>query len=304
MLKPERYLQAKKMNTEKDFEISISKTTAKRVVDNKIVHASKVTKTDGPFYCDETFEELIVRKCVEKIDHFAYKARQSPLAKKESELHITCRKELLELLQQKYPEGKWESERSTFSDNKEKGYKKVVPDLSGRINNRGVIIEIQKSTLSLKKIQHRTEQYSKRGAYILWIIPLTEKLGNDNFRPRLFERFLHTMYYGRVYYWYKGNGSKLVPIHFGTAERWIEGSEWYDENGEFHATESYWKPFLRTKKPLYGKTVDLITDFKFEERKAFELENEKLSAPKSKIYMDNKPIWWKDNKPAGKNGYK
>ena len=273
------------MNYEEDFEISTSKISAKRVVDNRLVHASEVTKKDGPFYCEDTFEELIVRKCVEKIDHFAYKSRTSPTAKRESELHKKCKEELLQILKKTFPEGKWEAERQNFNENKEKGYKRVVPDLSGKINKKGVIIEIQKSTLSVKKIQHRTEQYSKRGGYILWIIPLVEELGNKNFRPRLFERFLHIMYYGRVYYWYRGNGTKLIPVHFGTAERWIEESTWFDENGEEQISGGYDKPFLRVKKPEYGKIVDLTTDFKFDDRKAFELENDKLSAPKSKIFM-------------------
>lgn len=282
------------MNYEQDFEYSNSKLSARKVSDNSKVLASEVTKNDGPFYCSETFEELIVRKCIEKIDHFAYKAKRSPIATKESELHLTCKEELLKILTKTYPTGKWESERKTFVENKEKGYKKVIPDLSGRIGQKGVIIEIQKSTLSLKDIRHRTEQYTKRGAYILWIVPLLEELGNENFRPRLFERFLHTMYYGRIYYQYKGNGSKLIPVHFGTAERWIEETVWYNESGEEQISGGYEKPFLRVKKPEYGDTIDLITDFKFDDRKEFELENDKLSAPKSKIYMDKKSIWWNE----------
>lgn len=281
------------MNYNEDFEISTSKTTAKKVVDNKLVHASEVTKNDGPFYCDETFEELIVRKCIEKIDHFAYKARTSPIAKKESDLHDDCQNELLEILTKKYPNGKWEKEREGFKKNDLKGYKKVRPDLSGRINNKGVIIEIQKSSLSIKKILHRTEQYTKRGAYILWVVPLLQELGNENFRPRLFERLLHTMYYGRVYYWYRGNGTELIPVHFGTAERWIEETTWFDENGDEQIGGGYEKPFLRVKKPEYGKVVDITKDFKFDNRKPFKLKNDGLSIPKCKIFKDKNKEWWK-----------
>ena len=80
-----------------DFDSRI-KISAKRVIDNKRVHASEVTKKDGPFYCPDTYEELIVRKCIEKTDHFAYKARMSPVASKESGLHKDCKDELLEAL--------------------------------------------------------------------------------------------------------------------------------------------------------------------------------------------------------------
>jgi len=276
-----------------NIDINRAKLSALRVSDNTRVLASNVTKEDGPFYCSDTFEELIVRKCVEKIDHFAYRARQSPIAKAESELHISCKEEILSLLQETYPDGMWEGERKTFLEDVGKGYKRVVPDLSGRINGKGVIIEIQKSTLPIKQILHRTEQYSKRGAYILWIVPLVKDLGDENFRPRLFERFLHTMYFGKVYYWYKGNGSKLLPVHFDKSERWIEESSWFNEYGEEQIGGGYFKPFLKVKKPLLGKEVDLLKDFDFKDRSEFELENDKLSAPKCKIYLDNGRAWWK-----------
>lgn len=279
------------MNDEQEFENSNSKLSAKKVSDNTTVYAHLVTKEDGPFYCPETLEELIVRKCVEKIDHFAYKARMSPIAARESKLHKDCKSELLEILSKAYPEGKWEAERP-INENINKGYTKVIPDLSGRIGEKGIIIEIQKSSLSLKKIRHRTEQYTKRGAYILWIVPLTEELGKENFRPRLFERFLHTMYYGKVYYWYKGNSSILIPVHLGTAVRYIEESIWYNESGEEQVAGGYEKPYLRVKSPEYGKPLNLITDFKCDEREEFELENDNLSAPKCKIYVDNIPNWW------------
>jgi competence CoiA-like predicted nuclease len=269
------------------------KLVAKRVLDNKSISASLATKKDGPFYCPETFEELIVRKCVEKRDHFAYKARLSSVGSKESVLHDRCKTELLEILSEAYPDGKWEKEREDFRVDKSKGYEKVRPDLSGRINGKGIIIEIQASTLSLNKILQRTEQYSKRGAYILWIVPLEEELGKDNFRPRLFERFLHSMYYGRIYYWWRGNGSELTPVHFGTAERYIEESHWYEEDGSERTEGGYFKPFLRVKKPVYGQRVDLKSTFRIEDRQAFEVENDKLSVPACKIYMDILNPWWK-----------
>ena len=89
------------------------KLTARRVEDNSLVHASTVTKNEGPFYCPDTFEELIVRKCIEERDHFAYKARQSPVGSKESDLHKACKKEICSILQKRFPDGKWE----TFRDN-------------------------------------------------------------------------------------------------------------------------------------------------------------------------------------------
>ena len=280
------------MDYDKEYEYSNIKLWALRVENNEPITAPQATKYDGPFYCPDSLEELIIRKCSDKRDHFAYKARLSPVATKESELHNDCKNELLEVLRNSYPDGKWEKERDKFPADKDKGYQKVRPDLSGRINKDGVIIEIQASNISIEKILHRTEQYSKRGAYILWIIPLEEDLGSDNFRPRLFERFLHTMYYGRVYYWCRGNSGNLTPVHYGKAERYIEESSWYDADGTEIVVGGYYKTYLRVKKPEYGSTLNLISDFKIENRDSFKVENEKLSVPNCKIFMDKKFRWW------------
>lgn len=286
------------MDYQEEFENLFIKLVAKRVINNRLVHASTTTKTEGPFYCPDTFEELIVRKCTEKIDHFAYKARLSPVGSKENDLHKNCKDEILTLLQERLPEGKWAKEREDFRADKSKGYKQVRPDLSGRINGKGVIIEIQASTLSINKIIERTEQYTKRGAFILWIIPLLEDLGNNDFRPRLFERFLHTMYYGRVYYWLEGDGLNLTPVHYGVSERYIEETHWFEEGGSERIEGGYFKPYLRVKKPIYTTKINLLTDFKFESREKLEVKNEKLSIPESKIYVDNLPNWWKSETKA------
>ncbi|WP_430410836.1 hypothetical protein [Kordia sp.] len=140
-----------------------------------------------------------------------------------------------------------------------------------------------------------------RGGYILWIVPLEEKLGAEDFRPRLFERYLHTMYYGRVYYWTKGKGTILTPVHFGTAERYIEESNWFEADGTERSEGGYFKPYLRVKKPIYCQEVDLI-NFIADDRDEFEVENEKLSIQKCKIFRDKLNSWWKEKKqPANNN---
>jgi hypothetical protein len=100
------------------------------------------------------------------------------------------------------------------------------------------------------------------------------------------------MYYGRVYYWCRGNGSNLTPVHYDKAERYIEESFWYDAEGNEMSAGGYNKPYLRVKKPVYGSSVDLTLDFKIEDRDSFVIENDKLSVPKCKIFMDNKYRWW------------
>lgn len=187
---------------------------------SSLVHASLVTKDDGPFYCPECLSDAIVRKCYEREDHFAHKANLSKIYKNgETKLHKDCKTEILESLIAEFPDGNWAVERPIVA-NKEKNLKEVVPDISGRIDGQAIVIEVQRSFLNIKTILKRTDEYKKRGVAILWLVPLKEDLPTENFRPRLFERFLHDMYFGKILYWKTGFGSNVLPVHFGIKERY------------------------------------------------------------------------------------
>lgn len=76
------------LESDKEFDTKISRCyglvghKALKKSDNKTVYAENVSKSDGPFYCPVCLCDAIVRKCSEKVDHFAHSARQSPLIRK------------------------------------------------------------------------------------------------------------------------------------------------------------------------------------------------------------------------------
>jgi len=72
-------------------------------------------------------------------------------------------------------DGRWETERP-IKENKEKKLSALRPDISGRINEKPVAIEIQASSLTIPEIIKRTKSYSKRKIAILWVVPLLEEL--------------------------------------------------------------------------------------------------------------------------------
>lgn len=264
---------------------------ANKKSNNAPVHASAATKSDGPFYCPECFSEAVVKKCTDKVDHFAHVARLSPIClKKDTELHHQCRDEICKELKNRFPQGKWEAERR-IPGNKEKGFAELIPDISGFINETRVVIEIQASALSINQIIERTKQYTRRGCAILWILPLREPLGTDIFKPRLFEKYLHSMYFGRCYYWIKGNGTFVHPVHYGKAERWIEESNWF-EDGIERSEGGYPKIYKIIKTPMYGADISIANDFVKEERHEFIPENFKKTVPKCLIYKDSLQRWW------------
>lgn len=273
------------------------KGVARSVKNHKEFHASMATKHDGPFYCRDCFSDAVIRKCTQKQDHFAHKARLSPVAKSgEGQLHSNYKHAFCKLLAELFPEGNWATER-TIPRSERLNVPELRPDVSGRINGIPIAIEVQASSLTVNKIIARTESYAKRNISLLWVIPLTEELGDKPFRPRQYERYLHSIYYGRVYYWWDGPGLTLIPVHFGVAKRYIELAEWY-ENGELVQVGGYKKSYKIIKTPLYGPKLHIVDDFLSQVRPEFTPDNERKAVPPCSIWMDKHSSWWvKDESP-------
>lgn len=279
---------------------------ALRYSDNVFVYASEMTKLDGPFYCPECLCDVVVRKCSEKIDHFAHSVRQSPiLRKRDAELHNRCRDEILEHLKITFPNGNWAAEREIPA--KTKDQRRVVPDISGRIGTVPVAVEVQLSPYTIKRIFDKVVEYRKRASNlaVLYIVPLYEELGDMPFRPRLFEKYLHSIYYGRVYYWTPNCGAKLLPVHFSPSKRWIESSNWYDvELKEEISVGGFWLTYKTIKEPKCAELIDITKDFISKTREPFEPENINKRIPKCTIFHDNLNIWWdKDEYKNVKNQF-
>mgnify|MGYP000218151296 CR=1 FL=1 len=284
------------MDWELEEENSGIKLTAKVERTGEMTNIEKAKKEDGPFRCSYSNEELIIRRCIDKRDHFAYKSKLSSVyPSKETKLHFDCKTEICESLAKAFPDGNWEVERH-LKGHDNFGRSILRPDISGRINIDPVVIEIQASTLTLDIILNRIEGYSKfnQKPYLIWIVPLKEHVGEEKFRPRLFEQYLHSMYYGRIYYWVKGMGSKVLPTHFAPAERWIKETMWYNEFGDEEYAGGYSKRYKNIFLPEYGSEVDL-KKFKPHNRPEFTPKNEKKAIPSCRIYQDNLHKWWKTN---------
>jgi len=255
-------------------------------------YASSSSKSDGPFFCKECYSDAVLRKCADKKDHFAHKTPLSPVIPKgESALHKECKKSICEHLSSVFPDGHWETER-TLEENKEKRLSEIRPDISGRINSVGVAIEVQASSMTIPKIIRRTKSYSKWGFVLLWVVPLLGPLIKKPFRPRLYERYFHSMYYGRAYYWWPDLNDKLLPVHFGVAKRHIEYSSWHDENGTFQEAGDYEKAYKVIKAPIFGECLSIESNFSRHEREEFTPENERKSVPACITWQDKNKQWW------------
>ncbi len=244
--------------------------------------------------CPDCATDAVLKKCVDKRDHFAHKARLSPvIGPEESELHRQCKDEILRHLQERLPGGKWEKERP-IPENKEKKIPELRPDISGRIEKYPIAIEVQASSLTVGKIVDRVTSYWRRSINLLWLAPLREPLGDLPFRPRLYERYLHSIYYGRTYYWWAGQGLIVKPVHYGAEIRHVESRQGYDKDGNYYSGGGYDKPYRIIKKPSYGPDLDLVADFHSYLRDTFKPENERKAVPMCFIWKDKLKKWWKD----------
>ena len=198
---------------------------ARKLANHQPVHASQVGRDDGPFYCAACHAEVVLRKGVVRADHFAHEASGcAAIGSEEGALHRACKQEMHAALVAENPAGHWEVERTILA-RPDRDIAEARPDLSGRVRGLPVAIEIQASALGIASILQRTRTYAQRGIHVLWMVPLREQLPDDGIRPRLHERYFHSMYFGRTYYWWPGLGASVLPVHYGASTQWVPRAE-------------------------------------------------------------------------------
>lgn len=172
--------------------------------------AWKTGKDNSPFFCPECNREVVLKKGKIREHHFAHIPPVNCIyGQGESDKHFKIKREIYEALSSHPNCSKCEVERTL---------KGVRPDVSLYIGKIPVAIEIQKSTIDINEIVKRTKKYTDLKIHLIWIIPddtfSNSKLGKDNqliCRPKEWQKFLHTMYYGRVYIWQKE--ALVKPVH-------------------------------------------------------------------------------------------
>lgn len=190
--------------------------TSIRQSDDHKVYARDVEKTDAPFKCPVCGGETVLHKGAVKVHHFAHKPPVfCEYGKGESEAHRQCKQSIYDAL--KVAPGVTEGEL-------EKNFGRVVSDVFFIFNGMRVAIEVQISNLTINQIIERTEAYNDLGIYILWMPLFASKLDSKVYAPKLWEKWLHTAYFGRIYYWLEGLSA--IAIHFSEHLLWVEATEY------------------------------------------------------------------------------
>ena len=169
------------------------------------VMATEVSPDDGPFYCPACQETLIFKQGQKVIAHFAHypEATCAYTNEGESDEHRLAKLEIYQALLQ----------ASGVTDVRVERYlQDVRPDVSFVLNGQLVAVEIQVSQLSRGDIARRTTAYARKDIAVLWTPLLVAEVGREAYAPKDWERYLHTMYYGRVYYFVEN--LELQPVTF------------------------------------------------------------------------------------------
>ncbi len=169
------------------------------------VLATEVSPADGPFRCPACQKPVILKQGHIKISHFAHLPdADCPYnsvgeSAKHRSIKLEIRRQLLRI--------------SGITDVRLERYlREVRPDISFVLNGILVAIEIQLSRLSPRKIKWRTEAYARKNIAVLWMPLFSTKLLQERYAPKAWERYVHGMYFGKVYYW--SEGLILQPVKF------------------------------------------------------------------------------------------
>lgn len=263
----------------------------------KLATAAYVTKADGPFYCRECLSAAIVRKCSDKDDHFAHKARLSPTGKSGSTVfHHQVRDEICGLLNAHFPEGQWRTEVAlkTVDEND------LRADIAGFFGKRtketpAVAVEVQCSPYSPSYIRKKTAAYAASNVHVIWIVPLTDELGEEEFRPRRYELYLHTLNLGYVFYYEPGANGLLSPVHYGPAFRYIESKTFFDSDATEVTVGGYYLKYKTLKEPKPGDQIHIQELIARSFKSWKNPNNSRLDVPERKLMVCTQEKWWPKN---------
>jgi len=252
---------------------------------NARVYAWLTEKKQKPFYCPACAGEVILKKGKVREHHFAHKPPSDCLfGVGESQLHLRVKREIYTALL---------NHPLCMACELERLFEGVRPDVSFITGKTPVAVEVQQSNISIDEMTRRMVQYAKLGMYVLWVVPQPPPVLNQDevYRPKKWEKFLHAMYYGRLYYWL--NSAFVMPVHLGEYYYWVD--ECFDSDlGDMMG--GYYKYSRAYKEPVHFEhKLHMVEDFEAKARNSFEMRQ--WDVPACNLWMDMQSHWWKKEKP-------
>lgn len=255
--------------------------TSIRSSDGQKVIARDSYKQEGPFFCAQCQSEVVIHKGLVKVHHFAHKPPVTcQYGQGESEYHRKCKQEIFDCLV---------NAGGIVCCELERNLGKVVPDIYLETKSKRIAIEVQISCLTMNRIIERTEEYNRLGIYVLWLPIFNHSILAGVYSPKLWEKWLHATYYGRVYYWI--GGLEIIPVHFDEHQVLVEESNWFTSDGDEMSAGGYYRKSKRYRTPNLGSKLNILKGFRATERDSW-LGGD-IIVPDCRILTDKHDIWWK-----------
>ena len=246
--------------------------SARRTSDGQTVAAYFETKANGPFACLECQEAVILKTGRNRVNHFAHVNPDAcQYATGESDTHRLCKLDI-------YESFRWHPHVTDAALERPLG--SVRPDVSAYIRGIPVAIEVQISALSIETIMRRTIEYHRKGIYVLWLLQWTPALDGDRYTPKLWEKWIHTAYFGNVFYW--TGGLSVISYRFEPKLRSVPAASWYSSDGRKMTAGGYTRRLKRQRTAVRGEALHLVNDFGPRER--FWWQGGGVTVPDAKLF--------------------
>jgi competence protein CoiA len=241
------------------------------------IWAREIDREDGPFFCPICNEPVRLHKGNLRVHHFAHMPNAScTYGAGESETHRKAKEGIQLAFQAK---GAISVLEAPLGD--------LRPDIMALIGGEIVGIEVQASSISLEEINRRTIAYTHRGMAVAWLICGELPIEHEKARFQWRQRFLHGMYFGRVYY-YAGQDN-VVPVHLQASYGFSDGGEYYDDRTYRHKTMKW--PVLA---PAISLSDTSIFHSLYRKAWSYTTGEKQIDYPASKIWIDQLPKWWSE----------
>ena len=247
--------------------------------DNKERLVASKTERDGSrFRCPYCEGDVILKKGRKNIHHFAHTPESScEFSGGESQIHLNIKTSIYNDLI-KHPNVKACMIEAPL---REYG---VRPDvLFSMYNDKAVVVEIQKSDISVDLIEERMSKYRGINYYVIWVLVPVDKM---TVNVKSWQKYLHGNSLGRVYYW--ESGATVKSCHYEADETYVEEYENY-ETGE--TVGGYYKTLKSRKVLRYsGHSLHLAEDFRVFNKDAY--SNKHVNYPAANLWLDTNKKWW------------
>jgi len=217
---------------------------------NTRVYAKTAMRPDGPFACPVCAQPVTLKRPrVRAVAHFAHgPGSDCTCARGETPRHREVKEALYEALRAQGIAAELEHDLGTCR-----------ADVYFRHAGREIVIEVQRSRISVDDINARMHKHSAAGRAVVWV--LTTPVPTPRIAAPLpaWTRYLHGLAYGMVFHHLEGG--LVLPVAYRRATRLIPEREYFDQEvQEYQLAGGHHRAFLGKRRAFPAPEPVRVSD--------------------------------------------